>query len=562
MEAFPPPQFRRTEKMTPRNHIPKYAALLIALFVQCIAAFGNQMPFDTIGKEFANRPTSELRALASECISRMQPDSALALYSLASMRYNADLPRHEKEDCAVSTINMGYVCLFMLNNAEQAYPWIIKGMDICKKEGFDDYLPIATNYLAQIHYIYGDTTKALTLYRTAFRESAKREIWWSILMSYTELLTFAWQYGKLAEIEPEMNEFERLKIPAIPMSRYAVSLHKGMKATNDADYNLAESYFRQAATENDAESGLEHGDVINLIYIGETCYKCGKTGEAISLLRQAEKMMIKYKFWDLSSNIYGRLERYYRNLGNPDSLNHYHLKCLEIKDSIFNAERYGKIKDLEMAGRIAAYDADLHRISMERDQQRRNTLMAAIIASLIALIFIVVLIKNRHLNIANRHLYLRNIEILAEINSQKPQVTEEGSPETASDKEARSAVREENSEMISLMDRVSDILSTNAELFDPDFSIDRLAELAGSLPRYVSQAVNEVGKTDFRSLVATYRVREACRRLSEEAVGRKLTVESIAMEVGYKSRSHFSKVFKEVTGLSPSEFMRQAAKNN
>ncbi len=530
--------------------------MLIVLLLQCSAAFGSQMPFDNIGKIFGNRSTSELRARASDCISRMQADSALALYTLAAMRYRPDLPRPEKEDCAVSTINTGYVWLFMLNNAEQAYPWIIKGMDICKKEGFYDYLPIATNYLAQVHYIYGDTTKALSLYRTAFSESAKREIWWSILMSYTDLLTFAWQYGKLGEIESEMKEFEHLKIPARALSRYALSLHKGMKATINRDYNSAESYFRKAANENDAESGREHGDVINLIFIGETCYKCGKTIEATHLLRQAEEMMLKYKFWDLSSSIYDRLERYYRNLGNTDSLNHYHLKGLEIKDSIFSAERYGKIKDLEMAGKIATYDADLQKISMERDNQRRNTLMVAIIATLIALIFIVVLVKNRHLNIANRELYLRNIEILSEISSQKP-VKEEGS----SDKAIPSEVREENSEMISLMNRITDILGTNAELFNPDFSIDRLAELAGSLPRYVSQAVNEVGKTDFRSLVATYRVREACRRLSDEAANRRLTVESIAMEVGYKSRSHFSKVFKEVTGLSPSEFIRQAAKN-
>jgi len=159
------------------------------------------------------------------------------------MRYSHDSPRHEKENCAVSTINTGYVWLFMHNNAEQAYPWIIKGMDICRKEGFDDYLPIATNYLAQIHYNYGDTAKSFALYRTAFRESAKRKIWWSTLMSYTDLLTFAWQYGKLGEIETEMNEFERLRIPEVPLSRYALSLHQGMKATTHMNYDLAEKYL-------------------------------------------------------------------------------------------------------------------------------------------------------------------------------------------------------------------------------------------------------------------------------------------------------------------------------
>ncbi|MDE6392843.1 MAG: AraC family transcriptional regulator, partial [Muribaculaceae bacterium] len=37
-----------------------------------------------------------------------------------------------------------------------------------------------------------------------------------------------------------------------------------------------------------------------------------------------------------------------------------------------------------------------------------------------------------------------------------------------------------------------------------------------------------------------------------------LTIEAIVAELGFRSRSTFSKTFKRITGLSPSEFQRMA----
>lgn len=527
--------------------------------------YTTESPFDSIERSYSRIPVSELRSMGSKCISELRADSALAFYTIAASRYNEGLTKKEKEDCAVCTINTGYVWLYMLNNAEQAYPWIIKGMEICEEEGFDRYLPIASNYLAQIHATYGDTDKALSLYRKAFRESLENEIWWSLLMSYTDLLTFAWQIDSLDKIGEEMEAFERTEIPRMPLSRFSESFHEGMKAIIAKDYPRAERLFVKAESENDAESGREHGDVQNKIIIGDVCFRGGDVGSAIDIMRNAERLMRKYEFWDLSPSIYNCLERYYSVSGRRDSSEYFHIKGLEIHDSIFNVEKYGKIKDLETAGIISSYDNDLRRLSAERDNQRRNAWMFGAIAILIATIFILTLIKNKKLSAANRELYLKNLEILGRADKERKRAVESPAQESQQSEEqslpASPEPPKENREMMELMVRVTEVFDNNPEIYDPDFSIDRLAELTESLPRYVSQAVNEAGRTDFRTLLATYRVREACRRLSEEAHDKRVTVEAISTEVGYRSRTHFSKVFKEITGLTPSEFLRQAKKS-
>jgi len=71
----------------------KYTAIIVAALLHCITAYGGQMPFDSISKAFGNKSTAELRSLASGCISRMQTDSALTLYTM--------------EPCATATIRPG-----------------------------------------------------------------------------------------------------------------------------------------------------------------------------------------------------------------------------------------------------------------------------------------------------------------------------------------------------------------------------------------------------------------------------------------------------------------------
>jgi AraC family transcriptional regulator len=47
-----------------------------------------------------------------------------------------------------------------------------------------------------------------------------------------------------------------------------------------------------------------------------------------------------------------------------------------------------------------------------------------------------------------------------------------------------------------------------------------------------------------------FRVREACKRLG----GRELTLAEIALQVGFADQSHFTRVFKRLTGLTPGEY--------
>ncbi len=91
-------------------------------------------------------------------------------------------------------------------------------------------------------------------------------------------------------------------------------------------------------------------------------------------------------------------------------------------------------------------------------------------------------------------------------------------------------------------------------------SLKDLAQSIKETPHHVSQVINEVMGKGFFELLAWYRVEEAKRIISEDREG-KLTVEDIAEQVGYNSKSSFNTVFKKQTGQTPSEFRRSSSKD-
>ena len=97
-------------------------------------------------------------------------------------------------------------------------------------------------------------------------------------------------------------------------------------------------------------------------------------------------------------------------------------------------------------------------------------------------------------------------------------------------------------------------MSDMDNICNPDFSLGRLVELCNTNQKYVSQVINERSGKNFGTLLATYRVEEACRRMSDAEHYGNMTLEGIAESVGFKNRFTFINAFKRVKGVVPTEY--------
>jgi len=84
-------------------------------------------------------------------------------------------------------------------------------------------------------------------------------------------------------------------------------------------------------------------------------------------------------------------------------------------------------------------------------------------------------------------------------------------------------------------------------------SLSGLARAINESSHHVSQVINEKLNQSFFEMLASYRVEEAKVILKTE-LGKKLTIEEVAEQVGYNSKSAFNTAFKKFSSQTPSAF--------
>lgn len=90
---------------------------------------------------------------------------------------------------------------------------------------------------------------------------------------------------------------------------------------------------------------------------------------------------------------------------------------------------------------------------------------------------------------------------------------------------------------------------------DPTLTLIQLSSLLNLPPKIVSKSINSGFEKSFNDFVNGYRVEEVKQRLNLSDL-QKLTILGIALECGFNSKSTFNRIFKEFTGVAPTEFIR------
>lgn len=97
-------------------------------------------------------------------------------------------------------------------------------------------------------------------------------------------------------------------------------------------------------------------------------------------------------------------------------------------------------------------------------------------------------------------------------------------------------------------------LMNEEELYaEPHLCINQVANRLKVSSKYLSQAINEVNKTNFYNYINELRVTKAKEYMQTHTHGH-FSVEGIASQVGFQSKSSFYTAFKKSTGITPAVF--------
>jgi len=93
---------------------------------------------------------------------------------------------------------------------------------------------------------------------------------------------------------------------------------------------------------------------------------------------------------------------------------------------------------------------------------------------------------------------------------------------------------------------------------DPNFTILKLSLAINSSTAHIAKAIKMNRNTNFNFFVNKYRIRMVKEMLDKDWQN-KYTIKYIHLSAGFNHQSTFNKVFKEIEGITPSEYIKHKA---
>ena len=514
-------------------------------------------------QDYAAMSTERLSALGMHFLSvRQKPDSALVCYTIIANRYrNKEGSKAEMRCYALALNNLGYLFGGHYLDFEHAYGYLQQSIEATKKYHIDDNLAYVYLNMAGIYSnrkeLFGisDNDDQIQKYsRMAFDEAVARRQWDVASASFFNLFVSLSDAGSFSKIQADAKRF--MGIPALkndPMARFVFDAYNGTKAFNNGDYRNSIVWFeRQLRAADAVKTVKESCKELALWNIYTVYHKMGKWREAKEILERLDGYAAKYGEAATHSKVLQQLAQLYRAQGKVSLAEHYDYLFLKAKDSLLTRSNAERMERSAFIHELSIVNGQL----LESNARHHQMVMTVVVLSAFIIIIAVALVVNirgmRKQKAYVRKLYEKNVELLSH-----------GSPAPPASKSADSrAVGLNENQKNSLSERIYQTINDPGVFCSQDFSLHQLAVLVGSNDKYVSQVINQRYNKNFKQLLNDVRVAEACRRLKDQDSYGNLTIAAIAADVGFGSRSNFALAFKRVTGISPSDFLRQAHENN
>ncbi|QMW01724.1 helix-turn-helix domain-containing protein [Spirosoma foliorum] len=109
-----------------------------------------------------------------------------------------------------------------------------------------------------------------------------------------------------------------------------------------------------------------------------------------------------------------------------------------------------------------------------------------------------------------------------------------------------------------VVNALSSAMEQEKLFLDTDLTVDKLGQHLRLPPKLISAVLNQHLHKNFNGFINDYRVDEVKRRLVDPAYEH-LTLTGIAFDCGFNSQATFQRTFKQSTGVSPGEYLKNTS---
>jgi len=336
------------------------------------------------------------------------------------------------------------------------------------------------------------------------------------------------------------------------------------------DYDKAEYfYFKSLNT----EKGIDKQEILAHIYysISMISYNRGNSEKALSYIKQSIEMaetLPAYRELDLYYKLYIAV---LIKMDKTENLMTVFNDYSEIQDKGFNADKAEQTAKVKILYKIDKFESEIALLTAKNklnesklEASRNKLIIAGVIIFLVIVILVSTVVQYFQINKSHKKIVEENIKLIKieEKNTQlqkiilKEKLQTFPLQESISQKNNMSETKNEDPENLNkLFSEVEYLLDTEKLYTIPDLNINTLAKKLNSNRTYLSRAINSVSGKTFIEFINEYRIAEAKRLLyNKESV--LITIDAIGSKAGFNSKATFFRVFKSISGVTPSYFLK------
>lgn len=509
-------------------------------------------------------------------------DAAMEVYTILAGRLYDEQSASCHHQLSIKALNnIGYLYLFHYHDFKKAHRYLSRAADEAEKAGYKNILPTIYLNLASI-YSFNDllfhgesfTEKSLGLHRKAMRIAKEIGNWPLYRKIFNSIIDVASSFDNLQTITSDIRDYRSMAIPKSSSLGDYTELHvRAVEHMLHQRYTDAiRLYHEMLPITEKLEDGMQYR-LSSLTLLSKAYHKNGDILYAIQTAEQAVSEAISIQMRESLIDLYLNLAKYYREINDSIHAEQNFILYLKEKDAVFTQYKMNAVGKEKFLADLNTKEEVIRELAFEKKIKDWQISSLCLFLTIIVIATTGIWISYRRLRDHHRQLYekVRDVLSLEEQNrlykeamkletSDSPvpynHRLEYHTPLARQSKYSNSAIDQNRKKEI--LDKVTSVMEKSTLIYTTDFQLKHLAEMTDCTESQLSQVLNETGGKNFYTMLSEYRIKEVCRRMNDPEYTSMRTVAAMGQEVGIKSRSNFSELFKRFTGMTPSQYLKIA----
>lgn len=443
----------------------------------------------------------------------------------------------------------------------------ITGLKVARDEKDSLSLMICTGYISNIYNCFNDYSSSLAYLLEGYEVARMCNNENMNARFLSNIVSTCCRLGNVKSAEKYYALEEKVTMNNQDENDYYLLYNKARIMQAEGKFNEALLMHHRLLDMAKRRGMSELYSLIQYSEIGNVLVKIGRYSEARKYGEMCMGLSKRLGDNDLKINAYNIMAGVYKGLGQIEGYALYHSKALALTDSVFNPKRFYLVRN-----RLDVYRDSVagERITMLSGIVTRQSDAMFLLVVLLLVMFAVsgaVWYAYRRQARSKSALSETAVAVSYDILSDDCKPVEPVSltvepaavaqvPDISTVVEEQYLMSREQAE--ALYEKIEKAFNDVAVISEPEFSLGTLSQLVGSNMKYVSWVINSFYGKNFKTILNECRVREACVRLGDTERYGNITIQGIYESLGYRSASSFNRAFRQVTGMSPSAYLKQA----